>query len=382
MPSNSQIVDVQSKLGPTPNFALNAFETDPANGDTVVVFYMTFAGTLAAMAVPTDNYGNTYISTGLGVASPFSTICLQGYVCHGVVSGPGFVVTCNTNTGGFSVGQAWAISAADVPAADYTTARLVASTFAAVGPLSPAPSANSIILAVACVNDSSNLSWPAGYNAIGDGFTSAMRLTGRAINNNWLSGGDIWAAYKITSIAETPTWPTALPGTNVCAIAFTMPFFSPGPVPTSVAPGVGATSGGTLCTISGNTFDDSATVTFDGVPATSVVVVDPNTITCLSPAHAAGLAAITVTTSAGSGSLPDTDFEYKVAPVPSSVAPQFVLTPASGRATIKGTGFESGCTVTFGGVSAANVTFVDSTTITCDIPTHAAGQVVITVTNP
>ncbi|HZT77586.1 MAG TPA: IPT/TIG domain-containing protein [Vicinamibacterales bacterium] len=44
--------------------------------------------------------------------------------------------------------------------------------------------------------------------------------------------------------------------------------------------------------------------------------------------------------------------------------------------------FESGCTVTFGGVAATGVSFVSSTIVTCTAPANAAGVVDVVVTNP
>jgi hypothetical protein len=50
--------------------------------------------------------------------------------------------------------------------------------------------------------------------------------------------------------------------------------------------------------------------------------------------------------------------------------------------TVTGTGFANGAGVTFGGSAATGVTFVNSTTITCTTPAHAAGAVNVVVTNP
>jgi uncharacterized repeat protein (TIGR01451 family) len=54
-------------------------------------------------------------------------------------------------------------------------------------------------------------------------------------------------------------------------------------------------SSGQAVTINGTNFHASATVTFGGVAATSVVVVNSNTITCITPAHAGGPVDVTVT---------------------------------------------------------------------------------------
>ncbi|WP_433542066.1 IPT/TIG domain-containing protein (plasmid) [Streptosporangium sandarakinum] len=68
---------------------------------------------------------------------------------------------------------------------------------------------------------------------------------------------------------------------------------------TSVTPATGPAAGGTPITIKGSDFTPGATVTVGGTAATSVVVVDDKTITCVTPAKAAGAQAVAVTTDAG-----------------------------------------------------------------------------------
>jgi IPT/TIG domain len=58
------------------------------------------------------------------------------------------------------------------------------------------------------------------------------------------------------------------------------------PTVASVSPDNGPFNGGTSVTITGTGFVNGATVTFGGVAATSVVVVDSTTITCIVPAQA------------------------------------------------------------------------------------------------
>lgn len=57
---------------------------------------------------------------------------------------------------------------------------------------------------------------------------------------------------------------------------------------TSLSPNFGAAAGGTAVTIHGTNFRGSPSVTFGGVAATSVVVVNRTTITCVAPALASG----------------------------------------------------------------------------------------------
>jgi len=71
----------------------------------------------------------------------------------------------------------------------------------------------------------------------------------------------------------------------------------------SVTPGTGSNAGGTATTIKGINFIGTTGVTFGGTTAPGFVVVDQNTITVASPAHAAGTVAVVVTTPSGTGTL-------------------------------------------------------------------------------
>lgn len=87
------------------------------------------------------------------------------------------------------------------------------------------------------------------------------------------------------------------------------PAFRIGPRPTltSVTPASGSTVGGTAVTLTGTQFSAPASVTFDGIPATSVVVVNSTTITAVTPASALLVTTpvdVVVTTSTGSSTLP------------------------------------------------------------------------------
>lgn len=73
----------------------------------------------------------------------------------------------------------------------------------------------------------------------------------------------------------------------------------------SVSPPSGAASGGTGVTLSGQDFTGATSVTFGGVAATSVNVVDSSTATAVTPAHAVGAVDVTITTPNGSATLPN-----------------------------------------------------------------------------
>ena len=71
-----------------------------------------------------------------------------------------------------------------------------------------------------------------------------------------------------------------------------------------------------------------------------------------------------------------------VSPTPASVSPANGPTAGGTKVTISGKFFEPKASITFGGEEAADVTFLDSTTLTANAPAHAPGAVDVVVTNP
>lgn len=80
----------------------------------------------------------------------------------------------------------------------------------------------------------------------------------------------------------------------------------------SIEPATGADAGGTLVTVYGSGYKAGAAVTFGGNAATSITVVDSNTITCETPAGTAGSVDVVVTVDGDSATLVN-GFEYETA---------------------------------------------------------------------
>jgi|GEM_PF-6242607 len=105
---------------------------------------------------------------------------------------------------------------------------------------------------------------------------------------------------------------------------------APPPTVTNVNPSSGPVAGGTAVTITGTNFlgepaatvegrnfgQAETTVTFGGIPATGVTVLNSTTITAVTPAHAAGQVDVTVTNpDTQSGTLANS-FNYLATPIP------------------------------------------------------------------
>jgi len=157
----------------------------------------------------------------------------------------------------------------------------------------------------------------------------------------------------------------------------------------SLTPNSGTSLGGTQVTLSGmGLLDFSAGIpfiTFDGLAATNVTVVDDATVTCEAPAGLAGtLVTVDVVNQNGSTSLTSA-FRYHALPTVTGITPDQGATPGGEFVTLTGTGFladQAGVnTVTLGGVETLNVMVVDDNTLICLAPANASGTADIQLTN-
>ncbi|HET6921756.1 MAG TPA: IPT/TIG domain-containing protein, partial [Anaeromyxobacteraceae bacterium] len=150
-------------------------------------------------------------------------------------------------------------------------------------------------------------------------------------------------------------------------------------------PRSGVMDGGTEVTVTGTGFDPApggTAVTIGGIAATSVTVASATSLTCVTPAGAAGPADVVVSTSGGTATLPS-GFTY-LRPVPTIAS----ISPSSGGVeggtvlTVTGTGFDTaagGTAVTIGGVAATAVSVSSATWLTCTTPAGAAGPADVAV---
>src|SRR5882757_5839371 len=116
-------------------------------------------------------------------------------------------------------------------------------------------------------------------------------------------------------------------------------------------------------------------------PATNVTVLSPTTLTAVTPAGTAGPANVTVTTSGGSGTLPN-GYTYDPVPALGSVSPASGPITGGQTVTITGSGFVANSTsVSFGLLPGLNVTVTSPTTLTVVTPA-GVGTVDVTVTTP
>lgn len=160
------------------------------------------------------------------------------------------------------------------------------------------------------------------------------------------------------------------------------------PILTSISPTSGPSAGKTPVTIKGTNLTGATRVTFGGVDATGVVVVDSQTINAVTPPGTVGPAVDVVvttpltSTTTQTGTLPGAYTYVNAAPTVTSVLANTGSTQGGNVVTVSGTNFiQGGTTVTFDGFAATNVSFVSSTTVLVTTPAHpVAGPVNVVAT--
>jgi hypothetical protein len=170
-------------------------------------------------------------------------------------------------------------------------------------------------------------------------------------------------------------------GTNTNTIQAAISINPPSPVLASVSPNAGTTSGGTFVTLSGNYLDNSSSVTFGGVSASNITVVNSNTVTANTPPGVVGAVDVTITTPGGQYTL-NNGYSYALPPSLTSITPNSGSAAGYTSVTLSGTGFDNATGVIFDNIAAVSFNVIDSNTVAAVTPAHAVGVVDVTITTP
>lgn len=152
---------------------------------------------------------------------------------------------------------------------------------------------------------------------LGSNLTNATSVTfdGTAVTNLVVvNSGTITATTPANAVGPASvivTTPVGSNGSNSLYTYTTTPAILP--IITGASPSVGPRAGGTPVTLTGSHLSTATSVTFDGIAATALVVVNDTTITVVTPPGEAGPANIGITTPLGSNIVANL-FSY-VAPV-------------------------------------------------------------------
>jgi hypothetical protein len=223
------------------------------------------------------------------------------------------------------------------------------------------------------------------FTSAGTGFTSRVITSPFGDIVEDLNGAKVAGTYNAIAPLTSGHWVMQVAGFSQTPVTFTN-----APVIDAVTPITtvsGPNAGGTSVTINGTDFQPGAVVLFGTTPggnaALNCTEDAGTTITCLTPAHAAGVVDITVVNPDGQHDSSLAAYTYVTLTLPTltSIAPVTGVTNGS-AVTITGSGFQNGAVVSFDGLPAGNVAVPNSTTITANTPGLPVGTADVTITNP
>lgn len=211
-------------------------------------------------------------------------------------------------------------------------------------------------------------------------FTGAkVTFDGAAATNIVVVNGDSSSSARIT--ATTPPHPagyvsvvvTTPSGQANVLFTYVAPAVPP-PVVSSLSPNQGTTAGGTAVMINGQNFTGTTRVTFGGRDATEFRVLNPTTISAVTPPPTAStLALVEVTTPSGKNIFGPFFTYVSPAPLIDRISPGLGSTLGGTVVTITGKNFTGANSVTFGGVNAISFRVVNDTTLLASSPPHPEG---------
>jgi hypothetical protein len=152
----------------------------------------------------------------------------------------------------------------------------------------------------------------------------------------------------------------------------------------SLSPNTGANTGTTAVTITGTGFATGAKAYIGGTLLSSIVVVDPTSITAIVPAGLppTALSLLVRNLDGGRKAKPAYYTPTSAAPTVSSISPNTGINNATTAVTITGTRYFAGATAKVGSTSLTSVSVVSTTSITAVVPASlTAAQYNVTVTN-
>jgi hypothetical protein len=152
------------------------------------------------------------------------------------------------------------------------------------------------------------------------------------------------------------------------------------PSVTSVSPPAGPAGGGATVTIRGARFAQVSAVLIGGAKARNVHVVSAGVLTAVTPAHAAGGAAITVREKAGTSPASAVRYHYLNRPVVTGMSPRSGPVTGGQVVTITGRGLTYVRAVQFGSLRATPLAGSTATLLRARTPASWAGVVPVLVT--
>lgn len=235
--------------------------------------------------------------------------------------------------------------------------------------------------------DQVTLNLVAADNGAGGGHGFRLRTYAESSQSLVPGAPPVVIQFTAHTAGEFPFFCTRFCGNGHSSMDGVFTVIAPAPLSVSdVSPATGPTSGGTTVTIHGAGFAPGAAVTFGGVSAASIEVVDEDelrAVTPLGPFDFASTKVVDVIVTNPGGATAQKTFTWTLPP-PSiaSVSPGAGTRSGGTLVTIQGAGFSTAVpvNVAFGGVPGTSVTVIDAVTLTARTPAHATGASDVAIT--
>lgn len=331
-------------LGPLPTLTIVA----PATGSTIGGTSITLTGTEFASGATVTVGGRVATSVSVTSATLLTAVTPWG------VAGPADIIV--TNADGQSV----------TLAASFTYTQAPPPTVTALSPAAGTSGGGSVVTITG-----------TGFGngaTVRFGATAATAVTALSATSIRATAP---AGMSGQTVSVTVVNPDTQAGTHASAYGY---FDAPAPTFTSIAPAVGAQTGGTPVVLVGTNFNAGAAVNFGTVPGT-VTSLTSTTITVLAPAQpSATKVDVTVINTDAKNAKLTAAFTYQKPPAVTKVDPAVGSSAGGTAITLTGTNFLAGMTVRVGGALATDVVISSATSATAVTPA-GAGITTVTVTN-
>jgi Tfp pilus assembly major pilin PilA len=212
---------------------------------------------------------------------------------------------------------------------------------------------------------------------VGSGFVPGMTISFDGVSSGTVQVLDATHATAVTPAHASGSVDVVVDnGVGSATLSNGYTYASGAPTLSGISPATGSTAGGTSITLTGANLSAVTAVTVGGISASSVVVVDANTVTAVVPAYVSGSLLADVTVMDGSTNATMTGaFTYQaISPTIAAISPNTSSVSGGGSATITGTGFVPGTVVSIGSVAASSVNVVNANTLIISIPAYISGS--------
>lgn len=220
------------------------------------------------------------------------------------------------------------------------------------------------------------------YQATSGTLTFEEGETSKSFSVPLIDNDDSELDRTVTLTLSSPTNGTTL-GDPSTAVLTILDNETTTPVVTSVSPGEGPTTGGTIVTILGANFAEATSVSFGPNTTSNFVLASDERIVVVSPSGPTGVVDVRVTSPAGTSAANDNS-EFRYIPVPAVTNLNPNVGPATGGTSvvITGNGFTGATRVVFGSTDATSFTVNSDSRITAVAPAGLEGEeVIVRVTN-